>query len=551
MGVPGLFRALTDAGLLTTSNGSKIWVKDQDMLLPILQAHLDGEVDFLGIDVPCVVHKSAEYVFGYGAYAEREGVEQYTTLESSARALARHVANQVVGYCETYQPDLLFLAFDGVIPMAKMNEQRKRRYGRECTFNGSFNNICLTSGSPMMVKLRQFLLIEIHLAKKRGLVKNFILDHETNQGEGEHKMINYIRDDQDCRSVLISEDSDVVLIALTVKGNCIVKRAMDSYHINITQFIRELRDLRIDVSNFIIGASIVGNDFVPRHDTCLVNEGKNVVLEALLDILPGKESMLPIRPYTYHLLTEIFMRISQSESKLFEGYRSRVLPEDRVMYNTSPLNEWPEFRTLWYHYELYPTGGEEIVESENNEVKEAMCNSYVQSLLWTGLYYNNMPCSRMWYYDFLKSPLWIDLPEFCARCAVGVVEPDNVLHTDTNVYLPTIAHRAFIFPEECWTDTAIGVYGGMDPQDAEVCRLLLNDIIQGLTHKSSTPIDVDIATVENMSIKYVDGVKKYVTEMSHARGGEKIVVSQVKVTDLCDMMGLEYENQVMHLIYGQ
>ncbi|OLL23915.1 5'-3' exoribonuclease 1, partial [Neolecta irregularis DAH-3] len=107
---------------------------------------------------------------------------------------------------------LFFLAIDGVAPRAKMNQQRRRRFrtaknaekarrkmilkGEDPPAEAPFDSNCITPGTEFMAKLSNHLRYFINKkitddASWRGVV--IVLSGHETPGEGEHKIMEYIR----------------------------------------------------------------------------------------------------------------------------------------------------------------------------------------------------------------------------------------------------------------------------------------------------------------------------------------------------------------------
>jgi len=108
---------------------------------------------------------------------------------------------------------LFYMAIDGVAPRAKMNQQRQRRFksaaeaklelvkaqkeGKKLDAGTSpFDSNCITPGTAFMeqlsIKLEYFIRKKINEDKSWRDVKVILSGHET-PGEGEHKIMEYIR----------------------------------------------------------------------------------------------------------------------------------------------------------------------------------------------------------------------------------------------------------------------------------------------------------------------------------------------------------------------
>ncbi|KRY67963.1 5'-3' exoribonuclease 2, partial [Trichinella pseudospiralis] len=146
---------------------------------------------------------------------------------------------------------LLYMAVDGVAPRAKMNQQRTRRFRAskeatekeeqirqirdelraqgiplpaESTDKQHFDSNCITPGTPFMARLAICLRYYIHErlntdpAWQNLLV---ILSDASVPGEGEHKIMDYIRHQRACAShdpnthhVLCGADADLIMLGL-------------------------------------------------------------------------------------------------------------------------------------------------------------------------------------------------------------------------------------------------------------------------------------------------------------------------------------------------
>ena len=152
--------------------------------------------------------------------------------------LIKAVCDKIEFYIRKISPtQRVFIAFDGVAPMAKLNQQRTRRYkswyqaeikGR-CPLqtnkgsfplhspnNGaSFNTAAITPGTQFMEKLSKAVGAFATAKLKKPLT---IVSASNEVGEGEHKIFEYIRANpdyhKDTTTVIYGLDADLIMLSL-------------------------------------------------------------------------------------------------------------------------------------------------------------------------------------------------------------------------------------------------------------------------------------------------------------------------------------------------
>ena len=128
------------------------------------------------------------------------------------------VCDKLMVYIRLVKPSQrLFIAFDGVAPMAKMNQQRKRRFGQAP--NPLFNTAAITPGTAFMQQLGKEVQVRFNCALAPDLgLKQSIVSGSDECGEGEHKIYNYIRKNadyhRDSTTVVYGLDADLIMLTL-------------------------------------------------------------------------------------------------------------------------------------------------------------------------------------------------------------------------------------------------------------------------------------------------------------------------------------------------
>ncbi|KAI1310009.1 exoribonuclease 1 [Xylaria venustula] len=228
---------------------------------------------------------------------------------------------------------LFFMAIDGVAPRAKMNQQRARRFrtaldaekarekaireGQELPKEEPFDSNCITPGTDFMANLTRQLKYFINKkisedTEWQGC--DIILSGHEVPGEGEHKIMEYIRNAKaqpdyhpNIRHCLYGLDADLIMLGLlshdphfcllreeVTFGRASKTKSKELEHQNFYllhlcivreylelefQELKEKGALKIPfdmervIDDFILMAFFVGNDFLPNLPYLHINEG--------------------------------------------------------------------------------------------------------------------------------------------------------------------------------------------------------------------------------------------------------------------------------------
>lgn len=194
-------------------------------------------MDVLGIDFNCFLHKYLQ--------ADNPIGSVLVALDTLLTQVVR--ARQV------------YIAFDGLVPYAKMVQQRYRRMRRQDP--GPFDKHQISPGTPYMRELADAV---------RFLFPNAVVSDTLERGEGEHKIFAWLRTlpDEQRKSICIyGLDADLVLIAIAQS------------HLGSIQILREQEDggfstisvpalrsvLPTDPETYVrMSVTCFGNDFLPN-----------------------------------------------------------------------------------------------------------------------------------------------------------------------------------------------------------------------------------------------------------------------------------------------
>ena len=148
-------------------------------------------------------------------------------LESDTETIQCDVFRKIEEYIELIGPDSnVYIAFDGVAPTAKLEQQRQRRYKSRVQSElvktlfqkpTPWNTAAITPGTKFMSSLNTNLRKRFNDPAKYNL-KKLILSPSDRYGEGEHKLFEYIRafpeEHKEQNTVIYGLDADLIMLSI-------------------------------------------------------------------------------------------------------------------------------------------------------------------------------------------------------------------------------------------------------------------------------------------------------------------------------------------------
>ena len=152
-------------------------------------------------------------------------------IDEFQSVLLDKTAKRIEKYIEQIHPtDTIYIAFDGVAPMAKMEQQRNRRY--KSWFESSILNsieptktpveiektTCMfTPGTQFMTRLSEYIRIRFEKQETKFRVKEILVSTSDEPGEGEHKLYTHLRSfpcSVEEYAVVYGLDADLLMLSL-------------------------------------------------------------------------------------------------------------------------------------------------------------------------------------------------------------------------------------------------------------------------------------------------------------------------------------------------
>ena len=140
------------------------------------------------------------------------------------KLIYKTVCEKIEVILKLINPKCCFLAFDGVAPNAKLEQQRQRRF--KSVFNKKllekfeifedmqWSTNSITPGTDFMINLDKYISNHFKIFKENNqFLNNFIFSGCTQEGEGEHKLFEYIRnnDHLDKTTLIYGLDADLIM----------------------------------------------------------------------------------------------------------------------------------------------------------------------------------------------------------------------------------------------------------------------------------------------------------------------------------------------------
>lgn len=357
-------------------------------------------------------------------------------------------------------PNSVYLAVDGVAPAAKILHQRSRRHKsimetraiNEITIrNGlsidrdpiDFNMI--SPGTEFMNKLDEYILKRIDELTKPGMKwsKYYItLDGVHNPGEGEHKIMNRIRENiENCTTIICGLDADLLFLSIINCKNAIIVRDNTQFgkkylYVDVDILYRTIvnnmsteqhYDSRRYILDYVYICFFLGNDFIPRLSSLRIRNGslteiveiyKNV-RRVLGKFLVNSDGMNINRQFMKLFLKNIadieedkLINMSIDRVKSIERFNMRIkklsqmerdieklkfienVYVDKIRYGT---NGWKKRYYKYYHY-----------TSDDTSILQ-ICQEYIDMSIWVLRYYQGKHNNWSMTYRHHAAPITSDL----------------------------------------------------------------------------------------------------------------------------------------------
>ena len=387
-----------------------------------------------------------------------------TNLDNYEKILIQLIIKKIFNLINFVNPQQnCIIAFDGVAPLAKLNQQRIRRFksSYENTIKNSitknnttssWNRSCITPGTNFMKKLA----LKIETIKfSNSITKLKLITSTSNEeGEGEHKIFDYIRNNinqhNNHETVVYGLDADLIMLSLNHIEFCnkiYLYRDTPSFISNIDRSLNPNKDYLMDITmlantisadfndkkrikDYIFICFLLGNDFMPHNPSLNIRtNGIDVILNYYREFIVKKNLYLIINnEIQWKNLNILIKKLSEEEhTRLKEEYtkrntfnisnssKNKLSNVENNLLMLPMLDRKEELfinphETKWnqrYYNVLFNCNNVRL----NNTLKN-ICTNYIEGLEWTFKYYTLGCYDWSWKYNYAYAPLLGDLSIF-------------------------------------------------------------------------------------------------------------------------------------------
>lgn len=307
MGVPGLFKNLCNKykKQIIKTNNSEI---NENGLMEVVNQNLIDSIDVLFFDFNCLIHPISRLIWltDYKPTNKPINIDEFEN-----KVMETTIKYMEIKINEVNPSTLVGIFIDGVCPMSKIVQQRQRRFAsvfdkeimnnikhkHNVSKDEYYDTNSITPGTEFMEKFHNYILNYVNDHNKNKN-KKYLMTYSSYKkvGEGEHKIIQYIKKNIKTNQniVIYGLDADLIILSMTL----VVK----NYHIYLYREHEDIimlnktamiyfdvnecsRMLAKDLSNkedeeitnqieitkymldFVFITLLLGNDFIPPNPT--------------------------------------------------------------------------------------------------------------------------------------------------------------------------------------------------------------------------------------------------------------------------------------------
>jgi len=381
----------------------------------------------------------------------------------------------------------VYIAFDGIAPIAKLSQQRKRRFLSDLekkindTKDDMWNTTSITPGTEFMKNLS--LYINDYFKQKE-----YIISTSEEAGEGEHKIFEYMRLNKEYHmntvTVIYGMDADLFMLSLNhtylSKYIYLYRETPDFIH-NIDKTLNPNEGYLLDInelsnkiilqgnfniqpeqvilqdnykkqylSDYILLCYLLGNDFLPHYPSLNIRDnGMDILMNTYNDIKKkNKNFNITYKNNINWKNFKVIINIISKREKEFIC-NSHIKRGKYKNLKNELLNIPLISRDVENYINPFDLGWEKRyykkllkIDYDEERIKQ-ICINYLEGLEWTFKYYTTKCENYYWKYNYNYPPLLIDLLKYIPYFNIQLLKK-----CEYNIEKPItqITHLAYVIP---------------------------------------------------------------------------------------------------------
>ena len=308
---------------------------------------------------------------------------------------------------------LTYIAFDGIPPLAKIEQQKKRRYksaflAKALKTEKIWDTCSITPGTDFMI------LLDTEITNYYKRFSNIITSCSNEKGEGEHKIFRYIRDNDlsNQNVVIYGLDSDLIMLSILhseqVKNIKVMREApsfvsvlassvkietSEKMLLDIIQLSNgietemekgipndEEKEVKKRKKDYIMMSILLGNDFVPNIGSIYIREdGMERLMKAYKEV---KENLIDEKKeIKWKNVKKYLLELEKEERERIKEKIEKKVRIEKKLENV-PMLYREEEKSIGIESEGW--------EKRYRRITESNGKSYKEMLYWIWDYYSGI-----------------------------------------------------------------------------------------------------------------------------------------------------------------
>jgi 5'-3' exonuclease len=399
-------------------------------------------------------------------------IDHNSLTDTMSNSIIHKVIFKIKEYIDLLKPtNSVFIAFDGVAPVAKLEQQRSRRFKSiyqnsisksifKTTDADPWNTTTITPGTEFM-KLLDDKIYKVFNDPYKFNLNKIIVSGSDQYGEGEHKIFKYIRlnpiEHDNYNTVIYGLDADLIMLSinhLPISPNIYLFRETPEFIKSINadlepneNYVLDIPELTkviiFDMNNgnelnsqqqknriydYIFLCFFLGNDFMPHFPAINIRTGGiDKMLQAYKAMIGiTNENLTDGKIIYWKNVRKLVQFLADNEHNFLKNeHKIRDRKEKNKMPDTTPQDKLDKFinipsyeRTIEKYINPFKENWQKRyykclfdLEIDQERLKQISVN-YLEGLEWTMKYYTSGCPNWRWCYKYNYPPLLNDLIHF-------------------------------------------------------------------------------------------------------------------------------------------